>query len=147
MDWKVTGLLSVIGKAKSSQEGEKTDKNIRLSLKRFQPFGNTSFKTNGKEEMMKSSISRQLVRFTDKNLHPEWPDQILTAGDEVRPTARHMAVKSQKDSGSDHVTFKRQNPWSWRLEDMEAMVLNPRAEIGVSNTELCRCHCGSPRVA
>ena len=46
MDWKVTGLLSVMGKAKSSQEGEKTDKNIRLSLKRFQ-VNNTSFKTNG----------------------------------------------------------------------------------------------------
>lgn len=97
--------------------------------------------------MMKSSISRQLVRFTDKNLHPEWPDQILTAGDEDRPPARHMAVKSQKESGSDLVNFKRQKPRSWRLEDMEAMVLNPKAEIGVSNTELCRCHRGSPRVA
>lgn len=71
---------------------------------------------------MKSSISGKLVRFTDKNLHLEWPDQILTAGDEDKHTVRHMAVKSQKDSGSDLVNFKRQNPWSWRLEDMEAMV-------------------------
>lgn len=74
---------------------------------------------------MKSSISGKLVRFTDKNLHPEWPDQILTAGDEDKHTVRHMAVKSQKDSGSDLVNFKRQTlqkPWSWRLEDIEVMV-------------------------